>query len=72
MDEARLFLVVHSNRTKSNGLKIEYSFIQVPYKHGEALLYSKGDGGLEQVAQKGCEIFSTERLETCLDLCNLL
>jgi len=24
MDEASLFLVVHSNRTKSNGLKLEH------------------------------------------------
>jgi len=70
MDEARLFSEVSSNRTRSN-LNIR-SFI----KYAEELLYSKDDGALEQVAQRGCgvspsmEIFKTHLLDT--SQCNRL
>ena len=29
---------------------------EVPYKHVEELLYGKGDGALEQAAQRGCGV----------------
>ena len=31
---------------------------EVPYKHVEELLYSKGNRALEQVAQRGCGVSS--------------
>ena len=47
MDGARLFSVVCSDRTGSNGLKLE---------HVEELLYGRGDGALERVVQRGCGV----------------
>ena len=43
MAETR-FLVVHSDRRRSNGLKLEHRKF---HKHMEELLHSKGDGTLE-------------------------
>ena len=50
MAEARLFSVVCSNWTRSNGLGLE---LEVLYKHAEELLYSQGDRALAQAAQRG-------------------
>ena len=51
MDETRLFSVVCSDRTRSNGLKIEdRKFHTNMWKE----LYDKGDGVLEQATQRGC------------------
>ena len=52
MDEARLFLVVHSNRARSNGLKCEYKKFRTTLQKN--FLMVKGDRVLEQVAQRGC------------------
>ena len=40
----------------------------------EKLIYIKGDGALEQVAQKGCGVTSMDIFKTCLDayMCDLL
>ena len=53
MDEARLFSVLCSNRTRRNGLKLEH---WLPYQHAEEFLYGKVDGALEQAAQRGCGV----------------
>ena len=53
MDEARLFLVACSDRSRRNGLGLE---LEVLYKHAEELLYSKCDGAPQQVTQRGCGI----------------
>ena len=45
MDESRLLAVVCSDRTRSNGLKLEHNKFQ--YKHAETLLYSKDDVALK-------------------------
>ena len=45
MDEYRLLAVVCSDRTRSNGLKLEHNKFQ--YKHAETLLYSKDDVALK-------------------------
>ena len=50
MDEARLFLVVHSNRARSNGLKSEYKKFRTTLQ--ENFLMVKGDRVLEQAAQR--------------------
>jgi len=50
MDEARLFLVACSDRSRRNGLGLE---LEVLYKHAEELLYSQGDRALAQAAQRG-------------------
>ena len=52
MDEARLFLVVHRNKARSNGLKPEHRKIHSTYE----FLYDKGDRALEQVTQRGFEV----------------
>ena len=54
MDEARLFLVC-SDRTRSNGLKLEHWKFHTNI-HTEELLYSKGDIALERVAQRDCGV----------------
>ena len=46
MDGARLFLVVHSIRTRSSGLKLEHRKFHP----------SKGDGALKWAAQRGCGV----------------
>ena len=51
MDKARLFLVVCSDRTRSNGLNLEHR--KKFHTNMEELLYNKGDGALELVAQRG-------------------
>lgn len=51
MDESRLFLMVCSNRTRSNDLELEHR-----KEHAEVLLYGKGDRTEELVAQSGGEI----------------
>ena len=52
MDEARLFSVVHNNRIRSNGLKLE------PRKFRTCgRTYGQGNRALEQVAQTGCGVF---------------
>lgn len=48
MDEARLFLVACSDRTRSNGLGLERR-----KEHEEVLLFGKGDQTVELVAQRG-------------------
>ena len=44
------FFLVHSDRTRSNGLKPEHRKF---HTNVEELLYGKGDVTLEQVAQRG-------------------
>jgi len=54
-------------RTRNNDLKLEHK--EVPYKHVEKLLNSKGDRALEQAAQGGCVISfygDTQDLSGCL------
>jgi len=51
MEEARLFLVVCSDRTRNNCLKPEHG--KFPLKPVEEI-YGKDDRSLEQVAQIGC------------------
>ena len=53
MDEARLFSVPRSNKTRSNGLKLEHRKF---HTNMEELLYGKGDGAVEQVAQRSCGV----------------
>lgn len=48
MDEARLFLIACSDRTRSNGLGLERR-----KEHEEVLLFGKGDQTVELVAQRG-------------------
>ena len=55
MDEARLFLVVRSNKTRSNGLKPEHRKFHSTYVLYE-FLYDKGDRALEQVTQRGFKV----------------
>ena len=53
MDEARLFSVVCSDRTNSSDLKLEHGNF---HTNMEKLLYSKTDGALEQVVQRGSSL----------------
>jgi len=48
MYEARLFLVVRSDRTRSNSLKFEHR----KFCTNVEVLYGKSDGTLEQVEQR--------------------
>ena len=36
---------------------------EVPSEHEEELLHSEGDGNLEQVAQRGCGVSSSEDIQ---------
>ena len=60
MDEARLFSVIYSNRTRSNGLNLEHKKFHTNM--------SKGGGALEQVAQRDCGLllWRYSRLFECL------
>ncbi len=62
MDEAWLFLVLCSAKTKSNVVKLQH--IVVPYKHADELPYCEGDRGLEQVAWRGCGVFYGDTLDS--------
>ena len=48
MDVARVFSVVCSDRTRSNGLNLEHKKFHTNM--------SNGGGALEQVAQRGCGV----------------
>jgi len=39
------------------GQRAQREVQKVPSEHEEELLHSEGDGALEQVAQRGCEVF---------------
>ena len=54
MDEAGLFSVVCSDRTRSNGLKLEYR--KVCTDMCKNFFIGKVDGALEQAAQGGCGV----------------
>ena len=72
MYEARLFLVVWSNRTGNNGLKLEHGKFHTNMK--KKLLYGKGDRALEQVARRDCGVPFYEDIQDLLDAyrCDLL
>lgn len=53
MDEAMLFLVVCSDRTKSNGLKLEHWRFCINMRK---LISGKGDKALEEVTQRDCGV----------------
>ena len=65
MDEARLFLVVRSNKTRSNGLKPEHRKFHTNMQKN--FFYGKNDRALEQAAREVVESHSVEIFNTILE-----
>ena len=53
MDEARLFMVVHSDRTRSNGLKLGHRKFCTNMRNN---FFTVSVTALEQIAQRGCGV----------------
>jgi len=65
MDEARLFLVVHSNRTRSNGLKLEHrNFHTTMQKNFFTVRVTEH---WSRLPREAVESLSMEIFQTCLD-----
>ena len=56
MDEARLFLMACSDRTRSNGLKLEHRKFCTNMQKNFFMVHVKGDEALEQFAQRHGDI----------------